>query len=308
MKTTLMSLVVVAVAGVPGLASASTISVDRAGTIQYRAASSEANKLELVNPFGPLVFADHGATLTAGRGCTAAAGATVSCPFGPIVAALGDGDDAARVNSFSPFGGVTVNGADGDDDILAGANTSATANGGNGNDVLVLIANQAGTGNGGNGSDQLAGRSGGDALSGGAGADLLTERPGPYGATLDGDGGNDRVVARGSSATVDGGDGADLLIGGPSIAGGAGADQILSDGGATVSGGAGADQIDAADASGAPDTITCGPGNDTVWADADDTVAADCEHVLAGPAPGFAGTAQAIADAQALLTHVPDVS
>ena len=58
--------------------------------------------------------------------------------------------------------------------------------------------------------------------------------------------------------------------------------------------------VNAADGSGAPDTISCGAGQDVVWADATDTVSSDCELRLSGPAPSLPGTAQAIADAAAL--------
>lgn len=308
MKTALMSLAVVAVAGVPGVASAATISVDRSGTIQYRAAFAEANKLELTGTFDPFVFVDRGAPLSAGRGCTAAPDGSVACAPGPIVANLGAGDDAARVNSFgSPSATTTLNGQDGDDDLLGGSNGNASINGGAGDDIVKTAANGQGVGTGGTGNDQLWGNSTADVLSGGAGNDLLAGGKG-FDVTLNGDGGADRIVPRTIHAVVNGGDGNDLLLGGERIAGGAGADQILSYGGATIDAGSGNDQIDAADGSGDADTIACGPGNDWVWADAGDTVAADCEHVLAGPAPGFAGTAQALADAAALQAHLPNVS
>lgn len=308
MKTALMSLAVVAVAGVPGVASAATISVDRSGTIQYRAASAEANKLQLTGTFDPYVFVDRGAPLSAGRGCTANADGSVACTPGPVLANLGTGDDAALVNSFgSPSATTTLNGQDGDDDLLGGSNGNAYVNGGVGDDIIKLATNGAGLGAGGSGDDQLYGNSSTDALSGGPGADLVAGGKG-YAVTLSGDGGPDRIVPRTLHAATSGGDGNDLILGGETISGGSGADQILSYGGATVDAGAGADQVDAADGSGEPDTIACGPGSDTVWADAEDTVGADCEHVLAGPAPGFAGTAQALADTAALQAHVPAVN
>jgi hemolysin type calcium-binding protein len=303
MKTALISLAVVAVAGVPGVASAATISVDRNGTIQYRGVSTEANKLELTGTFDPFVFVDRGAPLSAGRGCTAAPDGSVACTPAPVVANLGNGDDAARVNSFSsPSASTTLNGQDGDDDLLGGSNGNAFVNGGAGDDIVKTATNGQGVGTGGLGDDQLYGNSSADVLSGGSGADLVAGGKG-YSVTLNGDGGSDRIVPRSLHAAANGGDGNDLILGGQTITGGSGADQILSYGGATIDAGAGNDQVDAADGSGDADTIACGSGNDTVWADADDTVAADCEHVLAGPAPGFAGTAQALADAAALQAH-----
>ena len=89
----------------------------------------------------------------------------------------------------------------------------------------------------------LLGGTGADGLTGGAGADEIT-----------GGEGNDRV------------------------AGGAGDDTISGDQGAdTLDGGDGADRILARD--GEPDTVTCGPGADTVDADGADAIAGDCETV-----------------------------
>lgn len=307
MKTALISLAVAAVAGTPGVASAASISVDRSGTIQYKAAAAEANRLQLTGVFDPFVFVDRGAPLTAGRGCTAAGDGSVSCAPAAFVGNLGDGDDAAIVNSFSTTAPTTLNGQDGDDDLLGGSTGNAYVNGGAGDDVIKTAANGTGVGTGGSGNDRLWANSTADVLSGGIGNDLLAGGKG-FDVTLSGDAGADRIVPKTLHATVDGGDGNDLLLGGERISGGAGADQILSYGGATIDAGSGNDQIDAADGSGLGDAITCGPGNDWVWVDAEDTTAADCEHVVAGPAPGFAGTAQALADAAALGAHVPDVS
>jgi hypothetical protein len=44
-------------------------------------------------------------------------------------------------------------------------------------------------------------------------------------------------------------------------------------------GGEGDDFLDAADAAGAADTVSCGPGNDLAEADAEDSVAGDREEV-----------------------------
>jgi Ca2+-binding RTX toxin-like protein len=310
MKTALISLAVVAVAGVPGVASASTVSVDGSGTVIYQAAPGEANKLNLVSPFMPFGFADTGAPLSAGPGCTP--DVLITCPAGPISATLGDRADSARVNSFAPVGDVSVDGGAGNDDLLVGANTSAAAVGGSGDDIIVMVANGGATASGGIGNDRLAGLSGIDELNGDGGSDLLTEQPGPAPATLSGGDGNDRLVG-GDADDLDGGNGSDLLIGGAAfgsatIVGGAGSDLITSRGGATITAGPDGDIINAADGSGEADTISCGPGYDLVWADATDRVARDCEYRLSGRAQTLPGTAAAIADAQALLAHQPNVS
>ncbi len=75
----------------------------------------------------------------------------------------------------------------------------------------------------------------------------------PNADAIDGGAGNDTILGRGGN---------DLLIGGP------GRDAIF--------GGAANDSI-AANGDGARDTISCGPGNDIVNADAADSVARDCE-------------------------------
>lgn len=302
MKTALMSLVAVAVAGVPGVASAATVSVDSTGTAVYRAAPREANGLKLVNAFGPLGFTDRGAPLYAGAGCTA--GPAVTCDATDISAALGDRADSALVNSF--LGDAALDAGPGDDDVLVGAASHASALGGAGDDSIVAVSNGLGTVSGGAGNDAIAGRSGSDDLAGDEGADLLAEQPGHSIATLDGGDGADRLVGSAFSELF-GGAGNDLLVEGYTLDGGAGGDRIKSLGGATVRGGAGNDTIDAADATGAADTITCGSGFDVVWTDVEDTVAGDCELRLSVPAPALPGLAVAQADATALLAHVPNL-
>jgi Ca2+-binding RTX toxin-like protein len=310
MKTALLSLAVVAVAGVPGVASAATVSVNGSGTVVYQAGPGEANKLNLASAFEPFGFADTGALLTAGPGCTA--DVLITCPAGTISATLGDRADIAHVNSFAPVGDVAVDGGTGNDDLLAGASNGASALGGSGDDIIVMVANAGAAASGGSGSDRLAGLSAFDKLDGDSGADLLTEHPGPGPATLSGGDGNDRLVG-GDSDQLSGGNGSDILIadttfGGATLDGGNGIDLITSTGGATITAGPGADFVNAADGSGAVDTISCGPGYDFVWADATDRVSRDCERRRSGPTPALPGTAAAIADAQALLTHRPNVS
>ena len=52
--------------------------------------------------------------------------------------------------------------------------------------------------------------------------------------------------------------------------------------------------------------MTCGDGRDTVYADADDTVAADCEKVRRGPAPELPGLPTAIAHLEETYPDSPD--
>lgn len=124
----------------------------------------------------------------------------------------------------------------------------------------------------------------GDLLEGAGGADLLDGGPGPdelHGGegpdTLRGGGDADVVLGEGGDDRIEGGPGADLLDGG------AGNDTILA-------------------RDGVADTVTCGPGVDTVDADPVDVLAADCEPAAAPaspapppvPAPAGGETPQAV--------------
>jgi Ca2+-binding RTX toxin-like protein len=112
-------------------------------------------------------------------------------------------------------------------------------------------------------------------------------------AELTGKGGNDQLKGTDSADVLDGGPGNDNLAGGygnDAIVGGPGQDTIVGDRDGRcnelhcdLSPGSAADTIDAVD--GEVDTISCGPGTDTVKADAADVVAADCETVTRAGAP-----------------------
>ena len=136
---------------------------------------------------------------------------------------------------------LRADGGPGDDTIdVALAGAPALVSGGDGIDRLL----------GGEADDTLLGGAGDDALVGGAGADSLT-----------GDAGSD---------ALEGGDGDDTLVGGAdddSLTGGAGSDWLI--------GGDGADDLRALDD--AVDDVSCGEGIDSVVADADDRIDADCE-------------------------------
>jgi hypothetical protein len=184
-----------------------------------------------------------------------------------------DGDDRIR-----PYeGGGVAQGGPGDDrfEFIDGP---VQVMGGSGRDVAAPIADRAFTaslddvandrGNANIRSDveDLDGSPASDALTGSATANRLRG----FGAadTLSGGGGDDEIV---------GGDGADLLEGG------SGSDRIAGEDGD--------DTIRAQD--GEPDSVSCGPGNDTVLADGQDTVDADCE---ASPPPA---APQSVADTDA---------
>ncbi|HEY6762441.1 MAG TPA: calcium-binding protein [Baekduia sp.] len=121
-------------------------------------------------------------------------------------------------------------------------------------------------------------------------------------AELTGKGGNDQLKGTDADDAIDGGAGGDTITGGygnDTIVGGPGPDKIVGDRDGRcnemrcdLSPGSSSDTIDAAD--GEVDNVSCGPGQDTVKADAADVVAPDCETVTragAAPAPVPPGTA-----------------
>jgi Ca2+-binding RTX toxin-like protein len=120
-------------------------------------------------------------------------------------------------------------------------------------------------------------------------------------ADLTGKGGNDQLKGTDADDAIDGGAGNDALTGGygnDTIVGGPGQDKIVGDRDGRcnelhcdLSPGSSADTIDALD--GEVDTVSCGPGQDSVKADAADVLAADCEAISRGtvgtvgpPTPG----------------------
>jgi Ca2+-binding RTX toxin-like protein len=112
-------------------------------------------------------------------------------------------------------------------------------------------------------------------------------------ADLSGRGGNDQLRGTDGDDRIDGGAGNDDLQGGygnDTIVGGPGQDKIVADRDGRcnemhcdLSPGSSSDTIDAVD--GEVDNISCGPGQDTVKADAADVVAPDCETVQRAGAP-----------------------
>jgi Ca2+-binding RTX toxin-like protein len=152
----------------------------------------------------------------------------------------------------------------GDDgaDRLEGGTGHDVLWGGPGDDVLLTGAADRGlahgqTGLGGPGDDRIFGGPGSDELTGSEGDDLLVAGDGRD--RLDGSDGADRL---------DGGRGDDALDGGP--------------GRDTIRAGAGNDTIMAWD--GETDTVACGPGRDSVVADASDRVTG-CERRRNEPRP-----------------------
>ncbi|HWC28079.1 MAG TPA: calcium-binding protein [Solirubrobacteraceae bacterium] len=111
------------------------------------------------------------------------------------------------------------------------------------------------------GDDYVDGGKGDDELHGGSGDDIMAGRRGSD--RIFGDTGDDHITGDRGDDTIDGGPGADRIFGNlddDAIAGGAGDDRINVVGGGR-------------------DVVRCGPGSDSVFADARDRVTADCERI-----------------------------
>jgi Ca2+-binding RTX toxin-like protein len=249
-------------------------------------------------------WTDAAQPLTALEGCSD--GAPVACIGGDAVANLGGGDDTFN----NPFGNlsVTVNGGAGADTISANGNIT-TVHGDGGGDTIDVNANGSPYATGEGGDDHLRGGRGPNVfsvnLSGDADNDLVVGWS--YGNDkLFGGTGNDQLFSTYGRGTLDGGAGNDVIVdlgvkpGGFTALGGSGADTIVGtpDGTDVVDAGAGNDIIDVTGVSDpefpVSDTVACGDGKDTVYADADDEVAADCEKVKHVPASWLPGVDQAV--------------
>jgi Ca2+-binding RTX toxin-like protein len=188
--------------------------------------------------------------------------------------------------------GVSDDGVAGENDSLAPDIENITS--GAGADTLTGSSG-SNTLTGGGGNDTLDGGTGADVLNGGSGSgDAVTyaSRSATVTADIDGvtDDGetseNDNVQTDVENLT--GGSSGDTLTGNSgvnSLTGGAGDDTIEGGEGAdTLSGEGGADTLRSRDASG--DSVSCGSESDSVIADSQDSVAADCESVDLGSTGG----------------------
>ena len=147
---------------------------------------------------------------------------------------------------------------------IRGTNQSETLPGPTGLPSADLILARGGddTVNGGDGNDRLHGQRGNDTVNGDGGNDRLWGGLGND--TLNGGAGNDVLRGRRGNDALDGGEGNDRMWGGH------GAD--------TQQGGAGDDRLHALARDRMVDNLDCGPGNDTVWLNANESdVAVNCE-------------------------------
>jgi hypothetical protein len=214
----------------------------------------------------------------------AALAANITCPGGPIVCAGTEQNDritGSQVDdNIQALGGLDV--------VTARAGDDGVDGGRNRDDIF-----------GGPGGDGLFGGLGPDDIQGGRGTTASSEPPYTFDCTLTEDetgpvlaftegtqflvGDNNLVGAPGGNDDLDGGIDNDFLggdAGRNDLSGSGGDDCLLLTGDANerASGGDGDDLIEAQD--GNADDVICGAGDDWVEADANDRVAANCEHVL----------------------------
>jgi Ca2+-binding RTX toxin-like protein len=149
-------------------------------------------------------------------------------------------------------------------DYLRGAEGPDTVRGNGGADLLtgdsgpdrVYGASGSDTMTGGAGEDRLIGGSGNDIVFGGFGADLIEGGPGDD--ALDGNNDDDALDGGEGNDVLHGGSGIDEIVGGP------GDDRIFGDSGADrIRAGDGDDTVVVDGARTA--TVSCGPGNDTLY-------------------------------------------
>jgi Ca2+-binding RTX toxin-like protein len=302
MRPSAIVLALAIAAAAPAAASASSVSV--VGTTAVFQSGSTASDLHVSTNLADVRFADTLQSISVGTGCVA--GPPVACtPSGwATEVQFGAGNDVLHQFSNGP---LKVSGDDGDDALHAGGSSNIVT-GGNGDDDAWLNANSAtNQADGGAGADRLY-ATGYATFTGGPGDDVL------YGdvsftALLSGNADDDELVAGRPSGfsrgfgDLDGGDGNDAIVSisaGWPIEGGTGDDTVQSAaGGDTIDLGDGDDTVDAAHG-GSADTITCGTGADTVYADSGDSVGGDCESVTVGAAPTLPAITAALSDAAAI--------
>jgi Ca2+-binding RTX toxin-like protein len=290
MYRSLMLTAAVAALALPGSAVASTVTAGPAPAGVTFTSGNKASAVSIVDGSTPgaLKLADGLQTLTAGPGCTA--GNPVVCPPGILDVLFGKGNDS--FDGFS-FDDINITAGAGDDTINASGGWT-TVYGGAGGDTITVGSNGRARAWGDDGHDHLLGNNIRTELHGGDGVDLVVGNS--TDDLLDGDDGDDQLFSsRSIAGTANGGPGNDVIVtlanpptffGSFTANGGTGADVIKGGRFIDVANGEGGPDI--IDVTGDPanhDTVTCGAGNDTVYADPNDVVAADCENLEAGSLP-----------------------
>ncbi len=301
------ALLLPAAAGASTVSSAPTSGID---LTTFQAGPGPSNATLTANN----AWTDSAQTLTAGANCTDDGAGTVSCPPTSDVEVYLRNAADTFTNTFYWYK-LAVHGGGGAD-RLSGNGSATEIWGDGGPDRIDVRSNGTATGHGGTGADEIRGnfpQGNGAAIDGGDGADLLVGNSNND-KTVNGDAGQDQLFEiRGVSGTLDGGANADTLVrigtsfiaGTITLNGGDGPDTIQgAKGKDVVSGGKGADVI-AVSGDTSVDEVSCGGGVDTVYADATDVVASDCESVTIGAAPALPAVDAAKAHLAAAFPDTP---
>ena len=208
------------------------------------------------------------------------------CPTVAMYAYMGDRSDYGVASPY--FRDAYIWGEGGNDDIAASGRNHAVAYGGPGDDRVSAGADVDAEAWGQAGDDVIrAGTQNSLHLYGGPGDDAITTLTATYASSLiDGGAGRDRIdvpLTGGCCLDILGRDGADTInaASARSIDSGAGNDTVTAHG--NVRGSGGNDRIDVSGNPEQSDVVSCGPGRDTVAADPNDSVNADCEAVTTAP-------------------------
>ena len=201
---------------------------------------------------------------------------TIACIVGALLVALvattGVAKEVAQAVVSCQTTDPVCQGGEGPDDIF-GTNEADEIWAGGGGDFAFGFG----------GADTIYGQQGKDYIEGGTGNDILQGNADDD--DLYGGDGDDTVSGNAGQDYLEGNRGDDVLAGGENN------DDIDARGDVAgeedfVYGGPGNDEINSQD--GVKDTIQCGSGTDTVFHDAIDVVAADCENKSTGAPPaGF---------------------
>ncbi|MDR7274974.1 calcium-binding protein [Catenuloplanes atrovinosus] len=231
------------VTAVPAHAAAagSVVAVTDGVFTEFVAGAGQVNDLLITGAGSSLTFTDvH--PITAGPGCTAVAGTTVTCDVGTpenvyaLQVRVLDGRDIVRNESSTA---VMIYGGAGDDTLIGSDSAGDELHAEEGDDTV----------DGRSGNDTVSGGEGRDTVRGGAGDDDVNGTS-PFGPADDGDDvlhggdGDDTVGGGAGSDLVDGGAGDDVLYGDQDGTG-AGEDTLLGgDGDDDLIGGLRADVLD----------------------------------------------------------------
>jgi hypothetical protein len=261
---------VVALLGLAGAASASTLSVNQGGVLRLSARVGEVNRVTLRDTSVPMGFAfavSDAAGLTVGRGCTRVSATQAQCvigqasdptlgglPINQVDLDLGNRNDSSDVLTLDGFASVAVDGGLGDDVLSGGATVPSAGeyevDGGFGDDTIDRVSTNG---------DPVD-------VEGGPGDDTISTIGTVGSGALRGGFGSDRISVTGFVfATIDGGPGPDVIKG---VANNGSPPFIAQ----TIFGGFGRDTIDGLGAS----AIDCGPGVDS-YVVYDGQTATSCE-------------------------------